>query len=162
MAIYKGNNGFSHVRSLKNHLLTLKGEEKTIVTTNGCFDIIHGGHIQYLIDASSFGDFLIVGVNCDEVVRKLKGKKRPVQNERDRLAIISSLRMVDFGFIFYEDDPRAFLKILQPDIHIKGGDYTEDIIEKPVVEAYGGTIKIVSFKPGCSTTNIIGKINSLA
>jgi rfaE bifunctional protein nucleotidyltransferase chain/domain len=130
-----------------------------VVTTNGCFDILHAGHIQYLYDAASLGDILVVGVNSDSVVRKLKGNSRPVQNEQNRLTLIGSLRMVDCAFIFEEDDPREFLKVIKPDIHVKGGDYSEDIIEKPVVEAHGGKIVIVSFKEGQSSTALIEKIN---
>jgi glycerol-3-phosphate cytidylyltransferase len=136
----------------------LRRQGKTLVTTNGCFDIIHAGHVQYLTEASRQGDILAVGINCDDVVRRLKGKGRPLQNERDRLQIIASLRMVDYAFIFREDDPRTFIEILRPDVHVKGGDYSENIIEKPVVEKCGGKIMIVPFLEDHSTTSLVEAI----
>ena len=151
-------NAFQTASELKDAVAAIRKQGKTLVTTNGCFDIIHAGHIQYLTEAARLGDILAVGVNCDAVGQKLKGKGRPLQNEQDRLAIVASLRMVDFAFIFREDDPRPFLEILRPDIHAKGGDYTEDIIEKPVVEKHGGKIKIVSFLKEHSTTSLIAKM----
>ena len=160
MAQYN-NTVFETAQAVLEYITPLRNNGKTIVTTNGCFDIIHAGHLQYLSEAASKGDILVVGVNCDEVVKNLKGEGRPIQSENDRAAIVSALKMVDCAFIFTEDDPRAFLKIIKPDIHIKGGDYTEEIIEKPVVEAHGGKISIVSFKEGRSTTGIINKIFSL-
>jgi rfaE bifunctional protein nucleotidyltransferase chain/domain len=152
------NNVFQTASELRDAISGLRRQGKTLVTTNGCFDIIHAGHIQYLAEAARLGDILAVGVNCDAVVQKLKGKGRPLQGEQDRLAIVASLRMVDFAFIFRENDPCAFLEILRPDVHAKGGDYTEDIIEKPVVEKYGGKIKIVSFLKEHSTTSLINRI----
>jgi rfaE bifunctional protein nucleotidyltransferase chain/domain len=154
-----GINAFQTASELRNTIAQLRKQGKTLITTNGCFDIIHAGHIQYLAEAAGLGDILAVGVNCDAVVQKLKGKARPVQSEQDRLAIVASLRMVDFAFIFREDDPRAFIEILRPDVHVKGGDYTEDIVEKPVVEKYGGKIKIVSFLKDHSTTALLEKMN---
>lgn len=151
---------FKNAESVVEFITPLREQGNTIVTTNGCFDIIHGGHIQYLVEAASKGDILIVGINCDTVVNKLKGDNRPVQSENDRVAIVGALKMVDCAFIFPEDDPRDFLTVIKPDIHVKGGDYSEDIIEKPVVEMYGGKISIVSFKEGSSTTGIIKKIIS--
>lgn len=159
MSYYKGKNStFANAEAVREYTTPLKEKGKTIVTTNGCFDILHAGHIQYLAEAAKKGDILVVGVNSDEVVRKLKGSNRPVQSEDDRVAIIGALKMVDCAFIFYEDDPLTFLKVIKPDIHVKGGDYTEDIIEKPVVEEYGGKISIVPFKNGRSTSDIINKI----
>jgi glycerol-3-phosphate cytidylyltransferase len=151
---------FTSVQSILEHIVPLRKQGKTLVTTNGCFDILHAGHVRYLTDAAALGDILVVGVNCDAVVQKLKGQGRPVQGELDRACIISSLRMVECAFIFYENDPRAFLELLKPDIHVKGGDYTADIIEKPVVEANGGRVVIVPFKEGRSTSGIIRRIRS--
>ena len=158
MASYNKNNILKNAESVVKSITPLREKGDTVVTTNGCFDILHAGHIQYLSEAATKGDILVVGVNCDKVVKKLKGENRPVQKEDDRVAIIGALKMVDCAFIFSEDDPRDFLNIIKPDIHVKGGDYTEDIIEKPVVEAYGGKISIVSFMEGYSTTDIIKKI----
>lgn len=160
MAQYN-NTVFETAEAALEYITPLRKKGKTIVTTNGCFDIIHAGHIQYLSEAASKGEILVVGINCDEVVKKLKGEGRPVQGQNERVAIVSALKMVDCAFIFTEDDPRNFLKIIKPDIHVKGGDYTEEILEKPVVEAYGGKISIVSFKEGYSTSEIINKIISL-
>jgi rfaE bifunctional protein nucleotidyltransferase chain/domain len=143
-------------------LAPLRAQGKRIVTTNGCFDILHAGHIQYLAEAAALGDVLVVGINSDAVVRGLKGTGRPIQSEQDRVTIMGSLRIVDFAFIFHEDDPRAFLEIIQPDIHVKGGDYTTDILERGVVEAHGGRVSIVSFRQGYSTTRVVERIRSAA
>jgi rfaE bifunctional protein nucleotidyltransferase chain/domain len=149
---------FKNAEDIVEYIKPLRAKGKKVVTTNGCFDILHAGHVEYLNEAALQGDILIVGVNSDNVVKKLKGGNRPVQSENDRLTIIAALRMVDCAFVFQEDDPREFIKIIRPDIHVKGGDYTEDIIEKPVVESYGGKISIVSFKQGYSSSEIINKI----
>lgn len=102
----------------------------------------------------------MVGVNSDETVRKLKGAQRPVQNEKDRVLVVGSLKMVFGAFIFREDDPRAFLEVLKPDIHIKGGDYDRDILERETVEKNGGKVEIVSYLEGYSTTSIVSRIRS--
>ena len=136
----------------------LRGAGKKLVTTNGCFDILHAGHIRYLYEARALGDILLVGINADAVVRKLKGENRPLQSENDRCLIISSLEMVDAAFIFREDDPRAFLEILKPDVHVKGGDYSNGIIEQETVERNGGMVQIVSFTANHSTTSVINKM----
>lgn len=146
------------IEDVLNFLSPLREAGKTIVTTNGCFDILHAGHIQYLREAASMGDIFIVALNSDKSVRKLKGDSRPLQNQQDRMEILAALKFVDCVFIFDEDDPCVFLESIRPDIHVKGGDYTEDIIEKPVVESHGGKIAIVSFKEGYSTSNIVKKI----
>jgi len=137
----------------------LRNQGKTIVTTNGCFDIIHSGHIQYLSDAAACGDILIVGINSDSSVARLKGPTRPVQKEQDRAFILAALKMVDFVFVFDEPDPCAFLEQIRPDIHVKGGDYTpEKLPETAIVEKHGGKITIVPFLPGHSTTTLISRI----
>ncbi len=137
----------------------LRKKGKTLVTTNGCFDLLHAGHIKYLADAAALGDLLVVGINSDASVSRLKGPDRPIQNEIDRALLISSLKMVDYTFIFPENDPIAFLEILKPDIHVKGGDYTpEQLPEKSIVEKHGGKIVIVPFTSGLSTTSIVKKI----
>lgn len=136
----------------------LRKQGKTLVTTNGCFDILHAGHVAYLTEAAALGDILAVGVNSDSVVSQLKGPSRPVQPQADRVAIVGALRVVDFAFVFEEEDPRAFISILKPDIHVKGGDYGTDIVERPVVEKYGGIVKTVSFIAGRSTTSLIAGI----
>lgn len=135
--------------------------KKIIVSTNGCFDILHHGHIDYLQKSSDLGDILIVGINSDISVRKLKGEKRPINPESSRAAVISSLGFVDYCVIFPEDTPIELLKKIKPDIHIKGGDYrAEDIPEKKVVEENGGIVKILPLFQGFSTTNIIDKLQN--
>ena len=131
---------------------------KTIVTTNGCFDIIHAGHIQYLEEAAKLGDILIVGLNSDNSVKRLKGEDRPVQNQTARLSVMAALKPVDAAFIFEEDTPENFLASIKPDIHVKGGDYSRDLPEKSIVENSGGKIVILSFKDGYSTTGILDKV----
>ena len=132
---------------------------KTLVTTNGCFDLLHTGHVKYLQDAAGLGDILVVGINSDSSVSRLKGPSRPVRSERDRVLLIGSLKPVDYAFIFNEPDPCAFLTVLQPDIHVKGGDYaTEDLPETKVVERSGGRVVIVPFTEGYSTTRLIAAI----
>jgi len=151
---------FGNVDQLLETVKTLKLQGKKIVTTNGCFDLLHTGHVAYLNEAASFGDKLIVGINSDKSVRQIKGPSRPVQNEQDRALIIGSLKMVDYVFIFNEADPREFLKKIKPDIHVKGGDYSvEGLIERETVESNGGKIAIVSFVNGYSTTSILKKIS---
>jgi rfaE bifunctional protein nucleotidyltransferase chain/domain len=151
---------FSNAQEVRDHFLKLRAEGKKMVTTNGCFDILHAGHVRYLSEAKACGDLLVVGVNSDESVRRLKGPTRPLQGENDRTMLIGSLRMVDAAFIFREDDPRAFLEILRPDIHVKGGDYGADLLEREVVERFGGKIRIVPFVKGYSTTSIVEKIRT--
>jgi rfaE bifunctional protein nucleotidyltransferase chain/domain len=149
---------FADAEGVRDFIAPLRDAGKKIVTTNGCFDIIHAGHVQYLTEAARLGDVLVVGINSDDVVHKLKGPDRPVQNEKDRLLVAGALRMVDCAFIFRENDPRAFLEILRPDVHVKGGDYDRNIMEKEVVERYGGSIAIVSFLPGHSTSSLVSRI----
>lgn len=136
-----------------------KRKGKKIVTTNGCFDILHVGHLRSLAAAKALGDVLVVGINSDASVRALKGKNRPIVGERERAEIIASLKPVDTVFIFSENDPRAWLAKLKPDFHVKGSDRTMDeIVEKDVVERAGGKVVVFSLKKGKSTTNIIEKI----
>lgn len=129
---------------------------KTLVTTNGCFDLLHSGHVGYLYDAAMLGDILVVGINSDASVARLKGPSRPIQKERDRALLVGALKVVDYAFIFTEDDPCAFLEILRPDVHVKGGDYSsERLPETRVVERYGGRVVIVPFSKGYSTSHLI-------
>lgn len=137
----------------------LKKEGKKIVFTNGCFDILHVGHMKYLEEAKSFGDYLFVGVNSDESVRRLKGPTRPINNEQDRAELLAGLKSVDYTVVFTEDTPVELIEELKPSIHIKGGDYKkEDLPETKVVESYGGEVYIVSLVEGKSTTNVVKKI----
>ena len=117
------------------------------------------GHCRYLKKAKNLGDFLIVGVNSDASVKRIKGNNRPINNEHDRAGVLTYLEAVDYVFIFDEDDPINFLRRLQPHIHVKGGDYKDKpIIEEEIVKSQGGKIEIVDFEEGYSTTSIIERI----
>jgi len=137
---------------------------KKLVVTNGCFDILHLGHVTYLEIARNFGDALLVGVNGDDATRQLKGAGRPVNSEADRAAVLAALASVDGVCIFSEATATKFLQRVQPDIYVKGGDYTLDTLnqdERRAVESADGRIKIVPFVPGKSTTALLEKISRL-
>ncbi len=132
---------------------------KTIVFTNGVFDLLHPGHVHYLKAARSFGDALIVGVNSDRSVRANKGEGRPVMPELERAEVLAALACVDGVAIFDEDTPHAIISALQPDVLIKGADWAEDaIVGRDIVEARGGRVVRVALEPGYSTTAIVEKI----
>ena len=134
---------------------------KKLVVTNGCFDILHLGHVTYLEHARNFGDALLVGVNGDAAARQLKGAGRPVNSENDRAAVLAALQSVDGVCIFTEETATKFLAAAQPDIYVKGGDYTLETLnrdERRAVESAGGKIVIVPFVPGKSTTSLLEKI----
>jgi rfaE bifunctional protein nucleotidyltransferase chain/domain len=135
---------------------------RSVVFTNGCFDILHRGHLDYLSRAASFGNMLVVGVNSDASVRRLKGPLRPVNNEADRLYALASLLVVDAVCLFDEDTPAALIEAVRPDVLAKGGDYTIDtIVGAREVQARGGRVEVIPFVPGYSTTGLIEKIHSL-
>ena len=134
---------------------------KTIAFTNGVFDILHEGHIKVLSEAASFADILIVGLNSDASVKRLKGNNRPVNNQNSRSLILASLIMVDAVIIFDEDTPLELIKIIQPDVLVKGGDYTtETIVGAKEAIAYGGKVEIIPIEAGFSTTGIIAKMKN--
>lgn len=134
----------------------LKKEGKTVVFTNGCFDIFHRGHIKCLKKAKSYGDVLMVGINSDSSVRKIKGKKRPILPQNDRAEILASLEMVDYVLIFNEETPHKVITSLVPDVLVKGADYAKDeIVGKDTVESGGGRVVRVKKIPGRSTRSII-------
>lgn len=138
----------------------LKADGKRLVSTNGCFDILHVGHVRILEQAKQFGDVLVVGINSDVSVRNLKGPSRPINEERDRAAVLAALKSVDYVTIFGEQTPVEFLKLLQPDVHVKGADYSpEQLAETPVVEQYGGRVEILPLVAGHSTTSILARKN---
>lgn len=150
------------VHDVRKNIEPLRKMGKTLVTTNGCFDLLHTGHIRYLYDAAQLGDILVVGINSDESVLRLKGPSRPIQKEHDRFFQISAIKAVDYAFIFCEADPCPFLEILRPDVHVKGGDYApEKLPETKVVERYGGRIAIMPFTDGYSTSRLIDLIRSM-
>ncbi len=137
----------------------LKAQNKKVVFTNGCFDILHVGHLRYLNEAKKQGDILIIGVNSDSSVKRLKGETRPINNQFDRAELLCGLKAVDYAVIFEEDTPEELIATLKPSIHVKGGDYKkEDLPETKIVESYGGEVRILSFVEGKSTTNIVKKI----
>jgi D-beta-D-heptose 7-phosphate kinase/D-beta-D-heptose 1-phosphate adenosyltransferase len=137
----------------------LKKNGRRIVFTNGCFDLLHRGHIEYLAKAKSLGDILIVGLNADDSVRRLKGPNRPITPQEDRAAILAALAVVDYVCIFDEDTPYELIRAVVPDILVKGADWTvDDVVGKDIVEAAGGSVQTIEFLPNRSTTNIIQKI----
>lgn len=134
---------------------------KQIVFTNGCFDLLHIGHIRYLKEAKALGDFLFVGVNTDSSVQKLKGPTRPIQNENDRAEILAALASVDATCLFSEETPLELIKQVRPDILVKGGDWKkEQIVGYDFVESYGGKTHSLQFVEGKSTTSLILKSKS--
>lgn len=148
------------------HIVTaIKAEQlkgKKIVFTNGCFDILHRGHVTYLNQARDLGDLLIVGINSDESVKRLKGPERPVNMLEDRAYVLSALKSVDYVIPFEEDTPLNLINLIMPDILVKGGDYTIDrIIGAQEVLANGGKVEIIPFVPGKSTSAIIDTIKTL-
>jgi D-beta-D-heptose 7-phosphate kinase/D-beta-D-heptose 1-phosphate adenosyltransferase len=129
-----------------------------IVFTNGCFDLLHVGHVRYLQEARAQGDFLVVGVNSDASVKRLKGPTRPIQNESDRAEILSALAAVDAVVIFTEDTPANLIEAIRPNVLVKGGDWKPDqIVGGPFVLSYGGEVRSLQFVDGKSTTKIIEK-----
>ena len=147
------------LEELKSRIKWWRLINKTIAFTNGVFDIMHQGHIKVLSEAASFADVLIVGVNSDASVQRLKGSGRPVNNEQSRALILASLIMVDAVVVFEEDTPLDLIKNILPDVLVKGGDYTpETIVGADVVAANGGRIEIIPTKEGFSTTGIINKM----
>jgi D-glycero-beta-D-manno-heptose 1-phosphate adenylyltransferase len=137
---------------------------KKLVVTNGCFDILHLGHVTYLESARNLGDALLVGVNGDDAARQLKGEGRPVNSEADRVAVLAALASVDGVCIFAEQTAVKFLTAAEPDVYVKGGDYTLDTLnqdERRTVEHAGGKIVIIPLVPGKSTTVLLEKISSL-
>jgi rfaE bifunctional protein nucleotidyltransferase chain/domain len=148
-------------QEIAQEIIRMRLKSKTVAFTNGVFDILHEGHITVLSKAASFADVLIVGVNSDTSVKKLKGEGRPVNQESSRALILASLIMVDAVVIFEEETPLDLIKIIKPDVLIKGGDYTVDTIvgAKEVLDA-GGKVEIIPLKAGFSTTGIIDKIST--
>ncbi|MDP3149044.1 MAG: D-glycero-beta-D-manno-heptose 1-phosphate adenylyltransferase [Ignavibacteria bacterium] len=137
----------------------LKEEKKKVVFTNGCFDVLHAGHVDYLNKAKTAGDVLILGLNSDASVKRIKGAKRPIVNEEERAFILSNLKAVDYVTLFEEDTPQEIIGDLIPDILIKGADWAIDkIVGRDIVEANGGEVKTISFVTDQSTTNIIQTI----
>ncbi len=148
-------------RHLKNILSRLRKQRKLVAFTNGCFDILHLGHIRYLESAKKPNRVLVVAVNSDSSVRKIKGSKRPITSQNQRAGVIAALHCVDYVTIFSESTPFRLIKILQPDILIKGADWKgQDVIGSDIVKSYGGRVELIKYLDGYSTTNIIKSIVS--
>ena len=137
----------------------LRAGGQRIVFTNGCFDILHAGHVRYLAKARSFGDVLVLGLNTDASVRENKGPSRPINTERDRAEVVGALKSVDYVVLFGEKTSESIIAKVRPDVYVKGGDYTLDTLpEAKVVQSYGGRVAFVDLVAGRSTTNVIEKI----
>lgn len=148
------------IEEIEKEVKRLRLKSKTIAFTNGVFDILHEGHIAVLSKAASFADVLIVGINSDASVKKLKGDSRPINRENSRALIMASLIMIDAVVIFNEETPIDLIKIIMPDVLIKGGDYTIDtIVGAEEVIAAGGKVEIIPLEEGFSTTGILQKIS---
>ena len=154
----------SYLRKIRNKIVSNRAglipqlnllRNKKIVFTNGCFDILHRGHIEYLAKAADFGDVLVIGLNTDASVSRLKGSSRPIQDELSRAHIMAALEFVDLVVYFDEDTPYELIKLIQPDVLVKGADYrVEDIVGYDIVMAKGGQVKTIAFLPGHSTSSI--------
>lgn len=146
---------------LQNLLKKLRKDGKTIVTTNGCFDILHVGHVRYLEETKKHGDILIVALNSDKSVKSIKGEGRPINNESDRAEVLNALKSVDYVVLFDEDSPANLLAEIKPDVHTKGADYNIDTLpEAKIIIDNGGRLEFIQFVPGKSTTSTIEKINA--
>lgn len=153
---------FYSVKELLRVLEPLREKGKKVVFTNGCFDILHAGHAHYLNECKKLGDLLVVGINSDASVRRLKGDKRPIVPLEMRAYLLSNLKAVDFVIPFEEDTPYNLIKEIRPDVLVKGGDWSLDrIVGRDVVESYGGRVLTIPFAFDISTTKIVEKIKEL-
>lgn len=152
------NKLLSH-KDLEAKLRAWRSAQKTIVFTNGCFDILHRGHVEYLAQAADLGDVLVVGLNTDASVKRLKGESRPVNDEQSRALLLSALQFVDAVVLFDDDTPYELIKQVQPDVLVKGNDYKpEEIVGYDIVTAKGGKVLTINLVEGFSTTNIIKRM----
>ena len=144
---------------LREIITDLKSAGKKVVFTNGCFDLIHTGHVRYLKIAKGYGDVLVVAVNSDESVSRLKGEKRPLMPQAERVEVLSALSVVDYVTVFDEDDPHRVITELLPDVLVKGGDWgIDNIVGREVVEENGGKVYSIPYIEGASTTGIIERV----
>jgi len=149
----------STAAELQQKLSALRRQEKRIVFTNGCFDLLHPGHIYTLTRAKALGDVLAVGINNDASVKRLKGEKRPILTELERATVLAALEAVDYVVTFEEDTPLQLIRALQPDILVKGGDWSvETVVGKEEVEAWGGQVVLIPYQTGASTTGLIERV----
>lgn len=146
------------ISTLKQVSYELQQNGNKVVFTNGCFDILHSGHVTYLNESKKQGDYLVVGLNSDNSVKRLKGESRPINNENDRAFVLSGLKSVDFVCIFDEETPKDMIEAISPNVLTKGGDYiVENIVGADFVINKGGKVVVINFVEGKSTTNIINK-----
>ncbi len=151
------------ITSLREVLRSLRRKKKRIVFTNGCFDLLHYGHLQYLKKAKMSGDILAVGLNSDSSLRKLKGAGRPLVPEKERAEILAALEFVDYVIIFSEETPANLIHQVKPDILVKGGDYSlDEIVGRDFVQSYGGKVVTIPLVKGKSTTDLIRRTKKLA
>ena len=144
---------------LKKIISALQKKGRRVVFTNGCFDLLHAGHVEYLQEAKRKGDILVVAVNSDSSVRRLKGNKRPIVKAQDRTKVIAALESVDYVVVFAEDNPEKLIRFLRPDILVKGADWNQkDIVGSDLVLGYGGKVHRINFLKGRSSSNLIKKI----
>lgn len=149
------------LEALKKVVAEARTASKTVALANGCFDLLHVGHTRYLQGARAQADVLLVGINADASVRKLKGENRPLQNEQDRAVLVAALHVVDWVVIFPEDTVENLLRVLKPDVHCKGTDYTPDTVpEREVVKSYGGRVAIVGDPKDHNTSTLLARLAS--
>ena len=147
------------IDELKKIIGLAKSTEKKVVFTNGCFDIIHGGHIEFLQKAKSLGDILVVGLNTDNSVKNLKGEGRPIKTEKERANILSALKFIDYITLFNEATPEKLIREIKPDILVKGDDYKiDEVVGREIVEGYGAHVELIPIVTGHSTTITLEKI----
>ena len=140
----------------------LKLHQQKIVFTNGCFDVLHFGHVHYLLEAKKLGDILVVGLNSDDSVRRLKGPSRPINGEKKRAFVLAALSCVDYVVLFEEDTPESLIKTVRPDVLVKGGDYAPDqIVGADFVRQNGGTVTTIPFVEGFSSSQIIEQLKTI-
>jgi len=157
--VKKASNKIKERKELQSILAERRSRGQVIVFTNGCFDLIHPGHVSYLEEARSWGDCLVVAINSDESVKRLKGPERPILDERSRCEVIAGLHCVDYVTTFHEDTPKEIIDELLPNVLVKGGDWAKDrIVGRETVEKHGGTVMNIAFQEGFSTSSIISKI----
>jgi len=150
---------FPSPQNLQPVLADLRGQGKRIVFTNGCFDLLHPGHLHTLTQARALGDVLVVGINSDSSVKRLKGEKRPILNENERALMLAGLEAVSFVTILAEDTPRELILLLHPAVLVQGGDWNADaVVGKAEVESWGGRVALISYQEGRSTTDIIERV----
>lgn len=156
--IYTLDDLVAHLNALRT-TSRAEGRQLRVVFTNGCFDLVHRGHVTYLKQARRLGDILVVGLNSDESVRRLKGPSRPISNQESRAAVMEAFYFVDYVVIFDEDTPLKLIEAIAPDVLVKGGDYDRStVVGADFVEQHGGRVELIPLVPGESTTNLVERV----